>query len=88
MLYHLPTVHRTCFRGEADTNLEQLTPVCQVWTGIALVFYLCQGFIRRAVQLELENVDIVRCFDDTIHPPFALLLFRVGGEQLTIRMSR
>ena len=36
--------------------------VCFVWAGISLVFYLLQGFIGSAIELELEDVDLVLAY--------------------------
>jgi len=40
---------------------------------------LLQSFVGRSVQLELEDVDIVRSLDDAVHPSFALLLLGIDG---------
>ena len=78
-LHHLPVAHRARFRREAHSDAEQLALICFVRTGITLVFYLLQGFVGRAVQLELEDVDVAGHFNDAVHPAFALLLLRIDG---------
>ena len=79
MLYHLPIIHRTRFRRETYANTIEFALIHQVWTSITFVFYLFQSFIGGTVQLEFEDIDIIRCLDDTIHSSFALLFLRVSG---------
>ena len=49
-LFLLPFFNSPGLGGEAGANLEELAQVSDVWLGIALVFYLLQGFVRRAVK--------------------------------------
>ena len=56
----------SCFGRENRTHLEELAFVRFVRTGITLFFDLLQGLISSAVQLELEDVDIVGSFYNTI----------------------
>ena len=65
--------------GEAGANLEELAQVSDVWLGITLVFYLLQGFVRRAVQFELEDIEVLRGLHDAVGTSLALLFLNVGG---------
>ena len=69
----------TCFRREHRAYFEELAFIRFVRTGITLLFDLLQGFVSSAVQLELEDVDVVGSFDDAVHPSFALLFFGIDG---------
>ena len=79
LLSYLKFAYSSCLGREHGTNLEELTAVCFVWAGISLVFYLLQGFIGSAIELELEDVDVVRSLYDAVHPSFALLLLGIDG---------
>lgn len=76
---YFPVTNRSRFRRKADTYFVQWATVCLVGAGIALFFYLRQGFIGCTVKFEFEDIDVVGCFHDAIHPSFALLLFGVDG---------
>ena len=69
----------SCFGREHRTHLEELAFVRFVRTGITLFFDLLQGLVSSAVQLELEDVDIVGSFYNTIYPSFTLLFFGING---------
>ena len=59
--------------------------VCGVWLGIALFVDLFQGNLRRGVELELEDIDIVGAFQHAVDAPLARLLLHIGvvlAEQL------
>ena len=75
--YHLPVVDSTRLRGEVYADFVESARVCHVGTGVALVLDLLQGGGSRAVQLELEDVDVVVGLDDAVYPSLALLLLRV-----------
>ena len=47
------------FRREVHAYLKQLARVGSKGCGIPLVFYLLQGFVRRLVELALDDVDVV-----------------------------
>ena len=63
---HFKLADSTCFRREHRSHLEELAFVRFVRTGITLFFDLLQGLVSSAVQLELEDVDIVGSFYNTI----------------------
>ena len=59
--------------------------VCGVWLGIALFVDLFQGNLRRGVELELEDIDIVGAFQHAVDAPLARFLLHIGvvlAEQL------
>ena len=78
-LFLLPFFNSPGLGGEAGANLEELAQVSDVWLGITLVFYLLQGFVRRAVQFELEDIEVLRGLHDAVGTSLALLFLNVGG---------
>ena len=80
LLYpNFPVTDGSCFRRKNRTHLEKFALVRAIRTCIAFFLDLCQSFVRRTVQLKLEDVDIVGSFNNAIHPSFALLLFGIDG---------
>ena len=71
-------VYGACFGREADAYLVYLALVGSVWLGIALFVYLFQGYFRRGVKLELEDIDIVGTFQHAVDATLARLLLNVG----------
>ena len=59
---HFKVTDGSCLGREHGTHLEELAIVRFILTGIALLFNLCQGFIGSAIELELEDVDLVLAY--------------------------
>ena len=76
-LAYFPVVDGARFRGEAGSDPPDFPFVGGIFPGIAFVLDLLQGFGRRAVQFELEDIDIVGCFHDTVHPSLTLWLLHI-----------
>lgn len=74
-----PIVDGTSFRREVGTYFIHGSCISFVGTCIALIFNLLQSLLSRSVQFEFEDVHEVGCFDNAVHPSFALLLFDVNG---------
>ena len=58
---------------------------------VAFLFDLPQGFVRRAVQLELEDVDVAWRLHDAIHPSLTLLLLgvdRINADESENQVKR
>ena len=78
-------VDRACLGRETDAYIVYLAPVGGVWQGVALFVYLFQSEFRSGVELELEDIDIVRTLQHAVDATLARLLFNVGvvfAEQL------
>ena len=75
----LEPLNRPCLGGEVDPNLIELTRIGQIRLGITLVLDLLQSLFGRTVQLEFENIDVVRCFHNAIDPALALFLLDEDG---------
>ena len=71
-------VYGACLGRETDAYIVYLATVGGVWLSIALFVYLLQGYFRRGVELELEDIDIVGTFQHAVYPALARLLFNVG----------
>ena len=70
---------RTRLGGEVDTNLIQLARISHVRLCITLVLNLLESLFGRTVQLELENIDVVRSLHNAIDPTLALFLLEEDG---------
>ena len=71
-------VYGACLGRETDAYIVYLATVGGVWLSIALFVYLLQGYFRRGVELELEDIDIVGTFQHAVYPALARLLLNVG----------
>ena len=55
-----------------------LALIALVGKGVTTLLYLTQSIRRRAVQLELENIDMLVGFHHAVHPSLARLPLRVN----------
>ena len=74
-----PTLDGARFRRKVHANFMNRSRIRLVLARIAFVLNLLQRPRRRAVELELKDIDELRRFDDAVHAPLALLLFNVHG---------
>ena len=77
LTYHAPIVDSARLRREVHTHFVELAWVCRVGTGVTGILDLLQRSGCRAVQFELEDVDVVVRLDDAVYPSLALLFLRV-----------
>lgn len=75
---HLPAIHGACIRRYVHSYLVYSLARRPVFGGIASVFYLLQGCLRRAVELELEDVHMLCCLNAAVQTAVALILLDVG----------
>ena len=71
-------VYGACLGRETDAYIVYLATVGGVWLSIALFVYLLQGYFRRGVELELEDIDIVGALEHAVDATLARLLLNVG----------
>ena len=76
-LAYLPVFDGARFRGEAGSDSIYLPFVGGIFPSIAFILDLLQGFGSRSVELELEDIDIVGCFHDTVYPSLTLWLLHI-----------
>ena len=80
-LLHFKLTDGACLGGEVHTDAEELARIGGIGASIALLVVLSQGLLGRAVQLELEDIDVAGHLHDAIHPPLALLLLDENGVE-------
>ena len=68
-------------RREVDSYGYELAAVGGIRLGIALFFYLLEGSFSRAVELELDDIDIARTLHHTVNAPLACLLLGYGAVE-------
>lgn len=88
---HRPVTNRARFRRETGTDAVQFPAVGGIFAGIAFLLDLLQGFFRSAVQLELEDINVVGRLQHTIHTALALCLLhihRVHAHQTQDQIER
>lgn len=78
-LHYLPSINSPSLRREVASYLVDAARVGFIFSGIALVFYLLDSLFGRAIELELEDIDILGGLYDAIHPALALLLLDEDG---------
>ena len=71
-------VYGACLGRETDAYIVYLATVGGVWLSIALFVYLLQGYFRRGVEFELEDIDKVGTFQHAVDTTLARLLLNVG----------
>ena len=57
----------------------QFAVVGGIGLGIALVLNLLEGSLGRAVELELDDIDVARTLHHAVYAPFARLFFCYGA---------
>ena len=75
------SVDSSFLRREVDSYGYELAAVGGVWLGIALVLDLFEGSFSRAVELELDDIDIARTLHHTVNAPLACLLLGYGAVE-------
>ena len=75
----LEPLNRSRLRGEVHPNLIELPGIGQIRLGIPLLLNLLQGLFGRTIQLELEDIDVIRRLHNAIDPALALLLLAIDG---------
>ena len=68
-------------RREVDAYGYELAAVGGVWLGIALFFYLLEGSLGLAVELELDDIYIIRTLHNTVYAPLACFLLCYGAVE-------
>ena len=66
------------FQTEGDAGADDRAPIVKVGCGILLVFDLLQRLVRRAAELELENINPLRRLDHRIDPADVGIDLRFG----------
>ena len=68
-------------RREVDSYGYELAAVGSIGLGIALFFYLLEGSLGRAVELELDDIDVSWTLHHAVNAPFACLLLCHGAVE-------
>ena len=71
-------VYGACLGRETDAYIVYLATVGGVWQGVALFVFLLQGFFRRGVEFDLEDIDKVGTFQQSVDTTLGRFLLNVG----------
>ena len=75
------SVDSAFLRREVDAYGYELAAVGGIGLGIALVLDLLEGSLGSAVELELDDIYIIRTLHNTVYAPLARLLFGHGAVE-------
>lgn len=78
-LFCFPVVYGAALTREAGAYSIYRARVCLVCPGVAAFLYLCEGLVGGAVELKLEDVDVLRRLYDAVGASLRELLLRVDG---------
>lgn len=79
-LLNFPFVDAACLAGEVDTYFIDGAPVVLKGLGVLLVFNLLKSLVRRFVELEFKDVNVLGCLDEHVDAP-------VGGVVLHLSVK-
>lgn len=75
------SVDSSFIRREIDAEGNHFAAVGGVGLGITLVLYLLEGILGRAVELELDDIDVSWTLHHAVNAPFACFLLCYGAVE-------